>query len=217
MSVVISSSEVLTGEDCFPEPTGGWKNLVPCSHRTESFRLGWALARAHPQLLGTPAASCIVPLPRQFTECPPASSRLARAWGQAYVAQSQKKPPPVVRSKPQLPRTHGEGTSHSSAGCGAPGGHPGVCPPPHVLSNEQSRCSCLHCDFKCPRWLDPLSKHQKVIHIGEFYQMQAMHVRVNRSSINLRSLCIYYRLFGHKIFKHCLNRMYPEGQGMSPV
>ena len=65
--------------------------------------------------------------------------------------------------------------------------------------------------------MDPLSKHQRITHIGKFYQMQAIHVRVNRSAVNLCSLYIYYRLFGHKIFKHCLNKMYPEGQDMSPV
>lgn len=65
--------------------------------------------------------------------------------------------------------------------------------------------------------MDPFFKHQKILYIGKFYQMQAIQVRVNRSSINLHSLHIYYRLFGHNIFKHCLNKMYPEGQDMSPV
>lgn len=69
MSVVIFSSEVLTGEDGFPEPSDGWKNSVPCSCRTESFRLGWVLAGAHPQCLETPAASYIVLSPRGSLLC----------------------------------------------------------------------------------------------------------------------------------------------------
>ena len=90
----------------------------------------------------------------------------------------------------------------------------------HHHMNSVTSSQAVHvCTVISNAWvdMDPLSKHQRITHIGKFYQMQAIHVRVNRSAVNLCSLYIYYRLFGHKIFKHCLNKMYPEGQDMSPV